>query len=120
MKGTYFPPDHDLNRLFEEATLGCSTRGVMLSAALLLIYAIDDELDSDLTPKAKKNVNAELRKELFEKILGASGNRSHLIPFTAPEFREFRKCREDAKGDEVREGSDTAALHTDNIVPFKR
>ena len=104
MKGTFLGPDFKLADLFEQATQGCSTRNVMIHAALLLVHAIEDELASDLAPKARKKRIVALRSELNRVILHASGDRAHLIRFSSPELREMR-----AQG----------RLPTAEIFPFK-
>jgi hypothetical protein len=82
MIGTFLPNDRYFRELIQEAAVGCSTRCVMLSAARLLIKAIDDELACDLIPEARKKRNSVVRTELEQKILCVSGRRGHLVPFT--------------------------------------
>ncbi|MDO8876244.1 MAG: hypothetical protein Q8M24_04805 [Pseudolabrys sp.] len=105
MKGTFLARDFKLGARFEQATQGCSTGNVMIHAAYVLMHAIEDELASDLVPKARKKRIDALRSELNRVILGAPGDRAHLIRFSSPELREMR-----AQG----------RLPTAEIFPFKR
>jgi hypothetical protein len=87
MIGTFFPKDSYFRELIKKTAVGCSTRGVMLTAARLLINAIDDELACDSVPKARKKRYSALRTELEQKILFVSGRRGHLVPFESSELR---------------------------------
>ena len=86
MIGTFFPKDLYFRELIEKTAVGCSTRDVILSAARLLINAIDDELASDLVPKARKKRYSVLRTELEQKILFAPGRRGIWCHLPHPSF----------------------------------
>jgi hypothetical protein len=105
MIGTFFPEDSYFRELMWETAAGCSTRGVMLTTARLLINAIDDELACDLVPKARKKRYSVLRTELEQKILCAPGRRGHLVPFASSELRP-----------QLESGKTRSA----KILPFKR
>jgi hypothetical protein len=105
MIGTFFPKDSYFSELMWETAVGCSTRGVMLTAARLLINAIEDELACDLVPKARKRRNSGLRIELEQKILFVSGRRGHLVPFGSSELQPHP------------ESGNTGSA---KILPFKR
>jgi hypothetical protein len=93
MIGTFLPKDSYFRDVIWETAVGCSTRNVIMNAAILLINAIDDELASELIPKARKKRCSILRVELEQKILCVSGQRGHLAPFAPPELRELQSAQ---------------------------